>query len=265
MSDRDHPPVELILAHEDLDGDERRRVDAHLTTCPQCRELLARLQRVEAQARGVAGLPDTADPLADRSPVERAAAARSQRELLQRVTRRTGRRPGRVLPAGLGVIALAAAVTLVMIGPWGSGDPAPDPVLRDLRIGPAVVSRDDAGGTVVAGEPLSIRFTPTRSGWPVVVRLDATGAAVLCPTAAVPGWYLRADRPAAIPPPGSGVVWPAGQPGSRTRWLVALAEAPVDDPAELARGVASSADVKLWLESRFGTVEMLTVAPDASR
>jgi len=264
MNDRQHHPLASILAHEDLDPTERRRADDHLATCPQCRDLLARLRDVEERAATVPGLPGLeADPLADLSPAERAAAEHSRRQLLTRVAGGKGRRWA---PVGFGgALALAAAFALVLFGPWRAPGPDASDAFADLRLGPAVVMRHDGAATapVAPGEPVALRFTPSRGGWPVVVRLGAEDAEVLCPTDDTPGWRLSADRPAVVPPPGSGVVWRAAPDESTARWLVALSSAPVDDPAELARGLAAALDGRqddarvratAWLEERFGAV-----------
>lgn len=257
MNDRLHHPLASILAHEDLDDVERRRTDDHLASCPACRDLLARLRDVERRAANVQGLPDlSADPLAGLPLADRDAAARSRRELLSRVSAGEGRR---WIPIGFGgALALAAALVLVLVGPWRTEHVSDS--FADLRLGPAVVLRDEgvAAAPVAPGEPLAIRFTPSRGGWPVVVRLADEGVEVLCPTDATPGWHLPAGRPAVVPPPGSGVVWRAAPEESAARWLVALSPAPVVDPAALARDLHAAArdpgQAIAWLEARFGTV-----------
>lgn len=263
MSDRQHHPLASILAHEDLDAAERRRADDHLATCPECRDLLARLRDLEGRAAAVPGLPGLeVDPLADLSLAERAAAEASHRQLLTRVAGGKGRRWA---PVGFGgVLALAAAFALILFGPWRSSGPDASDAFADLRLGPAVVMRDDgaAAAPVAPGEAVALRFTPSRAGWPVVVRLQAADAEVLCPTDDTPGWRLPADRPAVVPPPGSGVVWRAAPDESTARWLVALSPAPVDDPEALARSLAAALDgqddaqeqAAAWLEGRFGAV-----------
>jgi hypothetical protein len=284
MSDHDHPSRSTLLAVEELDARERGEVTEHLATCVACRALLTRLQDVEARAASVSGLPPLAgDPLADLSPFDREAAARSQRALLRTVQTGSGSGPGgrRWLSAGLaGALALAAVLTLVILGPGRVDERDAAWLFGDLRVGPAVVIRGQAdapghGNAPAPEETISIRFTPARDGWPVVVRIGAAGAEVICPTEELPGWPLHADRPAVLPPPGQGVVWPAG---ATTCWLVALSDTPIADVGGLARGVAVAATdhglagdeamtngVRSWLEARHGPVGVVRwgAAPSA--
>lgn len=273
MSDRTHHPLDLILAHEDLDESARARADAHLVDCAECRELLARLRDLETRAAGVDGLSHGPhdEPLRDLTGTERAAADRSRRALAARV--RGGRRPRRLVTGAAGALALAAVLLVMVVGPWRGESPAPGALLADLRLAPALVTRDGPGSgdgataSVTPGAPLTVRLTPARAGWPVVVRVGAAGAAVLTPTPTEPGWRVAADRPAVLPPPGSGVAWRAAPAGREIRWVVALASGPVEDPAALARGIrqvaagrpaageggldATAECVRSWLAGRF--------------
>jgi hypothetical protein len=164
-------------------------------------------------------------------------------------------------------------LALVLLGPWNGGGPDAAHLFTDLRLGPAVVVRGegdsaDSGGVgnLAPEDPAALRFTPARAGWPVVVRLDEKGARLLCPTTQVPGWHLDANLPAVLPPPGSGLTWPAGEPGTATRWLVALTDDPVADPAQLAEMIAVAEGTKdgvvAFLQKQFGTVGVVSLDPE---
>jgi hypothetical protein len=288
MSDRTSHPLELILAHEDLDQAARARADAHLASCAECRELLTRLRDLEARAAGVDGLHHGGDddPLGALSEAERAAAVRSRQALVARLPRaHRPRRSRRLVTGAAGALALAAVLVLMVTGPWRGGDSAHGPVLGDLRLAPAVVARDAAGpaGEGVpggaSGAPVTVRFTPVRAGWPLVVRVDAAGTTLLTPTPAGAGWRVAANRPAVLPPPGSGVTWRAAPAGEAVCWVVALAGDPLADPAAVAReirqvaavpqvagqdGVDAAAErVRSWLAGRFAGAAV--VGPGATR
>ena len=267
MNGHDRHPVDRLLAYEDLTDDARRRIDEHLKDCADCRALLARFQDLETRAGGVEGLPPLGDdPLGDLSPDDRAAAACSREALRRRVAGRRGRN-ARILVFGFGgTLALAATLAVLLLGPWRTDERDSARVFADLRLGPAVELRDaDApvGDAIPApGAPAALRFTPARTGWPVVVRVEGDRAVVLCPTADAPGWRLPAGLPAVVPPPGSGVTWPMAMEDESACWLVALADGPTEDPAALARDIATAASapegesvvdrVLAELETRYG-------------
>jgi hypothetical protein len=274
MSRHEHPAPSTIFAFEELDVDARRDLEQHLAACEACRDLLTRVRESESRAASVDGLPPLDDdPFADLSPTVPTAAAHSKQALLRRVQAASSQKtPRKILPAFGGFFALAAVLALVLVGPWHGEDMDAAHMFADLRLGPAVVVRgegDSAGsggiGNLAPADPAALRFTPARAGWPVVVRLDEKGARLLCPTAEVPGWHLDANLPAVLPPPGSGLVWRAGEPGTTTRWLVALTDDPVSDPAQLAEMIAvadgTRDGVVAFLQKEFGTVGVVSLDP----
>jgi len=275
MSRREHPSLSTILAYEELDADERRNLEQHLAACEACRDLLTRVQDTESRAASVGGLPPLEDdPFADLSPTVPAAAAHSKQALLRRVQAASSQNnPRKIAPALGGFFALAAVLALVLLGPWRGGEMDAAHMFADLRLGPAVVVRGEGNsagsggvGSLAPDAPAALRFTPARAGWPVVVRLDGKGARLLCPTAEAPGWHLDANLPAVLPPPGSGLTWPAGEPGTATRWLVALTDDPVADPAQLAEMIAVAEGTKdgvvAFLQKQFGTVGVVSLDPE---
>lgn len=235
--------LDLILAFEELDGDDRRRAEAHLAGCAECRELLARLQGLDAAARP---LELTDEPLAGLSAAERAAAGTSREAMLRRLALGSSRTAWwRRRGTGLGALALAATLTAVVwLGSPGDRDDLP---FANQRLAAQVVARDGAVQLAV-GDPLTIRLTPERDGWPVVVRVSQGRAELMHPVTDQTPWTLRAGKPAILPPLGSGPVWALGD---GDQWFLALAEAPVADVTQLADELAAG-DVAKVLEQRFG-------------
>lgn len=278
MSRRKHPLLTEIFALEELEADARHSIEQHLVTCEKCRALLKQIQETESRAARIEGLPPlNDDPFADLSPTVPEAAAHSKRALLRRVQAASIQKsPRKISPTFGGFFALAAVLALVLLGPWRGGEMDAARMFVDLRLTPAVVVRGEGdaidpskGQDLAPGDPVALRFTPARAGWPVVVRLDDQGAEVLCPTTAVPGWHLEANLPAVLPPPGSGLVWPVGEAGTTTRWLVSLTDEAVSDPAKLAEMIAVADGTKdgaeSYLEKRFGAVGVLSLDPGDPR
>lgn len=245
-------PLDLILGHEGLEGEDRRRADAHLEACTDCRRLLEECRRVEAEAAAAAGVLQAAeagtDPLTGLDEAVRDHARTSRDGLLARLPAGTvsvawWRRGG----TAVGLVAAAAVLAMAFFfGSVGEGDVPFD----GLRLAPAVVMRD-AAVDLAPGDAVSLRFEPRRDGWPVVVRVDDTGAQLLCPAPGQAGWQVRVGLPAVIPPPGSGTAW---RHVDGAGWLVALTADPVPDPVALAASVAAAEDVRQLLERRFGAV-----------
>jgi hypothetical protein len=236
---REVHPVNLVLALEDLKGDERERAEAHLAGCEKCRRLLKNSRQTE-NAAALASLSDDEDPLAALDPETRRAAAISQQVLLERFL--AGSKSvawWRSRNGVLGFLALAAAlVTMVVISPMSG----PEAAFDELRLAPAVVTRD-ATPTLEPGDELSLRFRSRHDGWPVVVRATDGRVELLCPTAEQPGWQVHEGKPTVIPPPGSGSTWTLGPDPSVERWFLALMPDPVDDPAAFSAELATALTV----------------------
>lgn len=247
-------PLDLVLAYEELDAAQRAAVDEHLAACASCRTLLGKVQAAEAAAPGAIELDE---PLAGLSAETRADAEASREALLQRIRRDRKSRAPWLTPARLLIAVPLAAALLVAIGLKDFIGRRAEP-FGDLRLAPAVVTRD-AERELQPGQPVSIRFTPDRDGWPVVVHADETGVRLLCPTAELAGWPAQAGLPTVLPPPGSGVSWNLASDGAAERWWVALSADPVDAPAALAALLATAApdEVTGLLSSRFGAAAEL--------
>lgn len=215
----------LALVLEDLEGDELALARDHLAGCAECAGLRERVTAAEARMRAVPGLSAAREPLASLSPAERAAADVSRRALVAgAVTDGRGRRKTwpRLLP-----MALAAGAALIVLGPSLTGR---GPV-RDLRLGSPLVLRGEASTT----PPRGVSFRLARSGYPVLLHVDAGGAVrLLHPAPASPSPPLAAGTLVLLPPPESGDAWRSGlTPGCGT-YLLAVATGRPPTPAQLA-------------------------------
>ena len=252
----DHAEIrELILVYEDLTEEERRLADRHLDECAPCRRLLDRLQEAECVATEesrvpAVSLPDDPQGLVELDAGERAAADESLRLLLrQRPRAASGRRfPW---PVGLGVLAAAAALVLMVWTPWNV-----ELTITDLRVTPAGVIRG-AGNEPVA-DAVTLRFVQEVDGWPVVVRLrSGQEPQLLLPAADWPGLRLTAGRPVVLPPAGSGRIWDAPPQGQKDVYLVAISRNAAPSFTVLQDLLAAAGDpgnVRESLAARFGSV-----------
>ena len=202
----------LILVEEELGEQELAEARRHLQACPACRALRARVLAVEDAVRSVAALPETPDPLASSSEVERVQARDSLAALLAAQETRPPRRWRRAPP-----LALAAVVALAVILPvLQLGSP-----VRDLRVGSPLVLRGDA--ETPAGGTHGVSFRLKKSGYPVLVHIDGDGAARLIhPAAGAPPALLAKDRLVLLPP-GEEAVWRADLAAGPETYLLAVA------------------------------------------
>ncbi len=223
----------LILVEEDLEAQELSEVRRHLQSCSACRSLRDRVLTVEDAVRAVAALPETPDPLAASSEVERDQARASLSALLAAPATRPSPRWWRPLP-----LALAAVVALAVFWPaLQSGAP-----VRDLRVGSPLVLR---GGTPApAGETHGVSLRLKKPGYPVLVHIDGGGAArLLHPTAGAPP-ALMAEGRLVLLPTGDAPAWRADlAPGPET-YLLAVATREPPDPAQLRALLAIAAGTR---------------------
>ncbi len=81
----------LVLGQEDLTEEEARTVEAHLTQCPGCRDLLADLKRIETAGDRLAALPSRADDaLYQLDPAEECSERESRLALMAKLDAETG-------------------------------------------------------------------------------------------------------------------------------------------------------------------------------
>lgn len=158
---------------------QQRQAQAHLDTCPECREALAREQQwAQALSREADPLPDTERGLAQLMQRLDQAEATSPRRPAVRAAGRSLRGLGWVL-AGVGTVELVALAGLLLLGlPWlqGGGLAAPsgaaaqaEPVYRTLSATP---TRPDAGS-------LHLVFDPRRPVGELSAVLQAQGLTVV--------------------------------------------------------------------------------------
>lgn len=202
----------LVLVEEELGEQELAEARRHLQECPACRALRARVLAVEDAVRSVAALPETPDPLAASSEVERVQARDSLAALLAAQETRPPRRWRRAPP-----LALAAVVALAVILPvLQRGSP-----VRDLRVGSPLVLRGDT--ETPAGGTHGVSFRLKKSGYPVLVHIDGDGAARLIhPAVGAPPALLAKDRLVLLPP-GGEAVWRADLADGPETYLLAVA------------------------------------------
>ena len=159
-----------------LDESERAEYEAHLATCEQCRDELARMQdTVGALAYAVhspAPLPELRDRIVGQARAERGNVVPL--------------RPRRRLTYALGAVAAAAAVVALAVGLWASS------LSNDLDEQRSVVS--------ILADPQA-RQVPMQGGEGRIVVTDSGDAALV---AAVPGaptgktyevWVFEGDTP----------------------------------------------------------------------
>lgn len=240
---------ELVLTYEDLTDDERRLVDAHLEGCAACRHLLGALQDAEHVAAEETDLPplllpDDPDILTGLDESERAAAAMSRRQLMAEV-RATSRKQRPWWPAGMGGLALAAALALMVWQPWVATE-----AVVDLRLAPvAMVRGGDGTGTggdeQVSARAVTLRYVQQVDGWPVVVRVrEGEAAEVLLPTTDWPSMKLEAGRPVVLPPAGSRRVWTTAPAGVKDTYLVVVSQEQEPSVAVVQALVEARGDVE---------------------
>ncbi len=213
---------QLILVEEDLEAQELSEVRRHLQGCSACRALRERVLAVEDAVRSVAALPETPDPLAALSRIERRQARSSLAVLLFTHGGRQFPWWWRSLP-----LALAAVVAFAIVLPaLQRGAP-----VRDLRIGSPLVLRGEASAP--AAEAHGVSFRLTKSGYPVLIHVDGAGAVrLLHPAFGAPPTRLGKDQLALLPPGGEDA-WRADlAPGAET-YLLAVATREPPDPGRL--------------------------------
>jgi hypothetical protein len=172
------PALDRLLAGELADAPERSRMEAHLASCPLCRE------RHAALARGAAPAPDRA--WLDRQGETRIRASRRRRASM-----------------GVGAAAVATVACLVLIGRWQSpptqlGE-APDPARSSLPAAEStrgkggfamdvVVRRSDgrvesvtAGAALHPGDAIRFRLTAPKPGFAAIFGLARGDVAVYAP------------------------------------------------------------------------------------
>lgn len=80
----------LVLSLEDLTEEERRIAEAHLVQCADCRELLAKLSRIEFRAADLGTLPQALDHVLYRlSPSEEHCEGASRQALITKLDAET--------------------------------------------------------------------------------------------------------------------------------------------------------------------------------
>lgn len=226
---------ELVLGHDDLDGDRRQRSERLLAADPTARQWLDRIHDVEDRARELAGL-DTWSP-ADLCAEEEAAHDASLRKILER-TRSSGvagpanhrrasrRRFARILPW---LPVAAAAVLLLYLVPLDLG--TEDRLLSQVTVVSDGVDRATrSAGPVtglVSGDAFALAFDLSADASVFVVHVDPSGALelVLAPTAFTTGSHR-------VPP--AGEEWVLTPPVGRERFLLGVIAGSDSDDALLA-------------------------------
>jgi len=222
-----------ILLVEDLEAPESSEAREHLRTCAACRALRERVLAVEDAVRSVEALPETTEPLAASSEVERAQARASLAALLAAQDARRFPLWRRPLP-----LALAAVVALAVVLPsLQRGAP-----VSDLRIGSPLALRGDASAP--AGEAHGVSFRLKEAGYPVLVHIDGAGVArLLHPPAGAPPPLLAKDRLALLPP-GRSDAWRAELAAGPETYLLAVATREPPEPAQLQALLAVAAGTR---------------------
>lgn len=219
---------DLILGHEDLDGDERASADAHLAACPRCQRLLARVRDLESAPGPRGALPALEGTRrlrmgrADARQARASLAALRARLDLGRPA--VSRRAIRLAPRVLLPAALAAAALLLYLSRASDRHQVyPREVALVAFSGP----RGTEGGADRAeprtawrtGESFRIRFELDRPSHPVVIHVDPAGRSELLhpdgPHSPIP--LMPGGQPVSLPPAESAVEWTfEGEPGPET-------------------------------------------------
>ncbi len=257
---------DLILAYEDLSGDEKAMADSHLAECVACRNLLAKLQEAEKDNPGWGDLPvDPGDfkakPVAHLSPQELADAELSRLQLLDTVALETviygagsSKQWGHT---GFFGMALAACLALVIWSPWQN---SADDVIINFRLTSQSVVRGEVAD-LQSGDPLVMRFNMGVDGWPVVVGISkGKKPELLFPTAIDGPFRLAAGRGIVLPPPDSATSW---EVVTGTMYLVAVSQSEEPDVEQLlgllgqvAAAESAVAHTAAILKGQFGYCEI---------
>jgi hypothetical protein len=281
---------ERVLGYEELEPGERVEVDAHLQTCPSCRELLNALQARESQARpegrlslepaALMGQNATDEHASAERLLQQLAAARG--EIGPRPVARAGatstrlRSPRPPVPVWAWLAPAAAAAALAIVFWAGPGrDRVRAPRFGSLAIEHASTMRGSSDLGFRTGDAFSIRFELTAASRPIVVALDDSGAAEVL--------YPPGDSAARLFPAGTVVLpdsaaaerWTfTGPPGRETFLAGSLRGATIDLAAlraELVRARASASErtarvraARAVLEKRADSVGEITVSHAAA-
>ncbi len=285
MTDEARTMRELILAYDDLDDAERRRVDAFLDGHPRYRETLERLRAVERAPDPDGDLdlrpgPAETDPM---SPAERraeeASLAALRRQLGLRETGAAGEAAGgagwrqawaRVVSWRVFMpVVAAAAATIVLLRPSNEAGP-----WESVFVTRPIGVRGTGGASPVeelrTGDRFVVAFELTEPAFVVAVHVDSDGQVALLwpdtPAGAQAPW--PAGRTHVVPPSASEHRWSlSGEAGSERILVAAFSSAPdlesldrrLDSVApELTLSSATSA-TRAILEAASGTVRVVDV------
>lgn len=265
----DHVKLQdLILVYEDLTDEERRLADEHLLSCASCRDMLKAVQAAEQVSLDWTDLPADPDamdqdPLTHLDAVTQAQGHLSREQLLNRLA--LSRKNRWRLPAGLGGLALAATLALLVWSPWQTAETL---LVMDLRVTSQSVVRGQ-NSAPAAGEAIALRYQQMGAGWPVVVRVrENESPQLLLPTETQPTFELQANRPVVLPPADSDLVWHLADTPRRETYLVAISAHQPPSVKQLQALLADHPDsstLRARLERDLGPVSAVDVVSDVEK
>jgi hypothetical protein len=251
MHDADSRIRALILAYEDLEGEDRQKAEEFLAQNADVRRKLQRLRELEEWARDPVPLPEGhAPPDFGLSPSEEAQLARSLKALKGRLDLQPVRQPARRGPwsvlRGPGrkiwvPVAAAAVVALWMWSPWSSRE-----LLRfeDLRVLTVEVGTGTSRGVETrrarrSGEAFALSFQLEKDAHVIVYHVDPAGRASLVfpGSPSDPMAFFEADLPQRIPAATADEQWVLGGETGRESFLLGASESADLDLEALDRQV----------------------------
>ena len=248
MADMNHEEMErLILAYEELDGEEKRRADEILAERPDLRERLESLRNLESAA--AASYPFDEEAFWAAGGLESAEVAAERRSLADlRESLGLTVKPGGSFwkrgRTGLSLlIPVAAVLAFMVVMPLFRDDPS---LIRDFSVQPVAL---DAGGTrsgtgtqfepgvLRSGEAFALDFHLNEDAYVLVFHIDPRGAISLVHPASASGTPVVTAGGGDIrfPNPESGEKWILGGQAGTETFVLAVMTASNVDPDALAR------------------------------